>query len=430
MEKIIDIHSQHKNNAYFDETKQISFIDLYLKNTNSSFEKIMNEYISSYSEYKNEVNKLDEIKSFKNSIDDIDYLNYQYEELTKANIQENEIEEVEAELKTLESFEEFSSTIRQFDDMYNNASGDLFGAKKMISSIKNEQFSFEINRFIETYYELEDAHETIMTLFNKCAESLDRIDYLKSRKSLFNSLKRKYGNSTKEILDKYNSIKMQIDLLGDYEYNIAYQEKIIDEKRLDALSKAKELSELRKKASSSLESSVNEQIHDLLLENASFMININESQLKNTGCDDIIFMIQANKGGKYLPISQSASLGETSRINLAIKNVFNELNPVETIIFDEIDTGISGRVAIATAKKIRSISKVSQSIVISHLPQVVASGDNHFFVSKVVEDDQTKTRIKELNDNEVNLEIAKIITGNETKESLKIAESLIKEVKI
>jgi DNA repair protein RecN (Recombination protein N) len=428
MEKIIDIHSQHKNNAYFIDEKQITFIDEYLlKTRKDDFNLALNAYKNAYLAYLEEVKKLEKLKSWKESIDDIDYLQYQYDELTKANIQENEIEEVEAELKTLESFEEFSSLMKQFDDLYNNASGDLYSAKKVISNLKNEQFDAQVERFVQTYYEMEDVHEEIMSLFNKTAGNLDKLDYLKSRKSLFASLKRKYGSTTKEILDKYQEIKSQIDLLGDYEYNIASQEKLIKEKEAEASLKGDELRTLRKDASILLQNQVNEQIHDLLLENADFMISLEDKKLQEDGKDKITFMIKANAGGKYLPISESASLGETSRINLAIKNVFNHLNPVETIIFDEIDTGISGRVAIATGKKIHDISKESQALVISHLPQVASCGDHHFFVKKEVIDGETKSSIRELSLKEVTEEIAKLITGETTNESIKIAKSLIKE---
>lgn len=430
MDRVIDIHSQHKNNVFFDETKQLGLIDDYIKTyKDEEFNRIYSSYKQDYINLVEERKKLLEIKKIKDSIDDIDYLTYQYEELTKANIQENEIEEVENELKTLESFEEFSSIMTQFDDAYNNASNSLYLAKKFLEKIKNEQFKQDIERFNSSYYEIEDAHEAIISRFKACAENLDRIDYLKARKSLFSSLKRKYGSSTKEILARYNEIKEQIDVLNDYEYNLERQNKIIEEKEKNAYKKAQELSSFRKNELSDLENKINIELHDLLLENAEFKIHIDECELNEDGIDKIAFMIKANVGGKFLNLKDSASLGETSRINLALKNVFNSLNPVETIIFDEIDTGISGRVAIATSKKIHSISKEGQSIVISHLPQVAAGGDHHFFVKKNVVNDETKTTIFELSNEEAIHEIAKIISNNSNVDSIRVVKELIKEVR-
>ena len=430
MDCIIDIHSQHKNNIFFDETKQLGLIDKYIRTQKES------EYDSVYSSYKNkyfdlveEKRKLNEIKKIKDNIDDIDYLTYQYEELSKANIKENEIEEVESELKTLESFEEFSSIMTQFNDAYSSASNNIYTAKKLLEKIKNEQFEVDIERFSSSYYEMEDAFEAINDRFNKCAQSLDRIDYLKTRKTLFSSLKRKYGSSTKEILERFNLIKEQIDILSDYEYNIERQMKVIEEKEKEAHDKAKILSDFRKNQLGDLESKINQELHDLLLENAEFMINIDECELNEEGSDKITFMIKANVGGRFLSLKDSASLGETSRLNLALKTVFNSINPVETIIFDEIDTGISGRVAIATSKKINSISRKEQSIVITHLPQVAVGGDHHYFVKKNIVEGETKTTINELKYDEAIKEIAKIIANNNNNEAIKVVKELIKEVK-
>ncbi len=430
MDCIIDIHSQHKNNIFFDETKQLGLIDKYIKTQKESeYDNVYSSYKNKYFDLVEEKRKLNEIKKIKDNIDDIDYLTYQYEELSKANIKENEIEEVESELKTLESFEEFSSIMTQFNDAYSSASNNLYTAKKLLEKIKNEQFEEDIERFSSSYYEMEDAFEAINDRFNKCAQSLDRIDYLKTRKTLFSSLKRKYGSSTKEILERFNLIKEQIDILSDYEYNIERQMKVIEKKEKEAYDKAKILSDFRKNQLGDLESKINQELHDLLLENAEFMINIDECELNEEGSDKITFMIKANVGGRFLSLKDSASLGETSRLNLALKTVFNSINPVETIIFDEIDTGISGRVAIATSKKINSISRKEQSIVITHLPQVAVGGDHHYFVKKNIVEGETKTTINELTYDEAIKEIAKIIANNDNNEAIKVVKELIKEVK-
>ena len=430
MDCIIDIHSQHKNNIFFDETKQLGLIDKYIKTQKErEYDNVYSSYKNKYFDLVEEKRKLNEIKKIKDNIDDIDYITYQYEELSKANIKENEIEEVESELKTLESFEEFSSIMTQFNDAYSSSSNNLYTAKKLLEKIKNEQFEGDIERFSSSYYEMEDAFEAINDRFNKCAQSLDRIDYLKTRKTLFSSLKRKYGSSTKEILERFNLIKEQIDILSDYEYNIERQMKVIEEKEKEAYDKALILSNFRKNQLGDLESKINQELHDLLLENAEFMINVDECELNEEGSDKITFMIKANVGGRFLSLKDSASLGETSRLNLALKTVFNSINPVETIIFDEIDTGISGRVAIATSKKINSISRKEQSIVITHLPQVAVGGDHHYFVKKNIVEGETKTTINELTYDEAIKEIAKIIANNDNNEAIKVVKELIKEVK-
>ena len=438
MEQVIDIHSQHKDNSFFDEKKQINFLDKYINKTSikeieeisSKYNNIYSNYTSLFNEYKKEKNKLSEYLDKQSSFEDLELLQYQYEELEKANIQENEIEDIESELKTLESFEELSNNLETYLENYSNASSYLYACRKALTSLKVDLFNDEEEKFTSLYYELDDINEQINKKYSSLSSSQDRLDELRERRSVLYSLRRKYGRTTEDILNYFQSLKKEIDLISNYDYIIEKQkEKIISlETNLNNI--ASDISKIRNIASNSLSSLINEQLHDLMLENADFLIEINHTNLNKNGFDDVIFKIRANAGGKYLPLIQSASLGETSRINLALKTVFNALKPVGTMIFDEIDTGISGKVAVGVSKKIHQISSSSQTIVITHLPQVSAKGNHHFYVSKYVEKGITKTKIDELNKKEVISNIAYMMTGeNPTKESLALANQLIKSLK-
>ena len=438
MEQVIDIHSQHKDNSFFDEKKQINFLDKYINKTSikeieeisSKYNNIYSNYTSLFNEYKKEKNKLSEYLDKQSSFEDLELLQYQYEELEKANIQENEIEDIESELKTLESFEELSNNLETYLENYSNASSYLYACRKALTSLKVDLFNDEEEKFTSLYYELDDINEQINKKYSSLSSSQDRLEELRERRSVLYSLRRKYGRTTEDILNYFQSLKKEIDLISNYDYIIEKQkEKIISlETNLNNI--ASDISKIRNIASNSLSSLINEQLHDLMLENADFLIEINHTNLNKNGFDDVIFKIRANAGGKYLPLIQSASLGETSRINLALKTVFNALKPVGTMIFDEIDTGISGKVAVGVSKKIHQISSSSQTIVITHLPQVSAKGDHHFYVSKYVEKGITKTKIDELNKKEVISNIAYMMTGeNPTKESLALANQLIESVK-
>ena len=438
MEQVIDIHSQHKDNSFFDEKKQINFLDKYINKTSikeieeisSKYNNIYSNYTSLFNEYKKEKNKLSEYLDKQSSFEDLELLQYQYEELEKANIQENEIEDIESELKTLESFEELSNNLETYLENYSNASSYLYACRKALTSLKVDLFNDEEEKFTSLYYELDDISEQINKKYSSLSSSQDRLEELRERRSVLYSLRRKYGRTTEDILNYFQSLKKEIDLISNYDYIIEKQkEKIISlETNLNNI--ASDISKIRNIASNSLSSLINEQLHDLMLENADFLIEINHTNLNKNGFDDVIFKIRANAGGKYLPLIQSASLGETSRINLALKTVFNALKPVGTMIFDEIDTGISGKVAVGVSKKIHQISSSSQTIVITHLPQVSAKGDHHFYVSKYVEKGITKTKIDELNKKEVISNIAYMMTGeNPTKESLALANQLIESVK-
>ncbi|MDD6302768.1 MAG: DNA repair protein RecN [Bacillales bacterium] len=429
MGHIIDIHSQHKDNSYFDSKEQIKYLDAYIRKIDEEYFNNLKIYQDLYHSYLSEVKTLEEMKNNHASFEDLDYLTYQYEELEKANIQENELEDIEDELKSLESFQELATYIQEFDSQYDEASGLLYNSKKILSNIKDDKFASLKEDFLDLYYKLDEVHEEIMSKFSNLESSLDHLEYLRSRRSTLLQLKRKYGKTTQDILDKFQEIKNQIDLITNFDFLINEQEKKIASIKEKAIEKARIIHLEREKFIPILEKEVNEQLRDLLLENADFKISLEETTLNKFGFNQIIFKLRANLGGKYLPLDQTASLGETSRLHLAIKNVFNKLSPVGTIIFDEIDTGISGRVAIATSMKIKQISQISQTIVISHLPQMAAISSHHYFVSKLVDNDVTKTQVYKLNGDQVVEKISSMITGeNESNESKKLAKNLIKQM--
>lgn len=434
MEKIIDIHSQHKDNSFFDIDKQLNYLDLYiLKNEKMekySFLSLKTDFETKYDEYINEKKKYNSLLEKKNSFDDLDYLTYQCNELDKIDIKENEIEDIEDELLRLNSFEKIFDAYKNFEYDFNNASNLLYNAKKSLNLISDKSFSEQIERFNSLYYELDDCFEVIKDNFASFDSSQERIEYLNSRKMSLAPLRRKYGRSTEEIISKHKEIKEQIDLIINYDEVLEAQKVKVDNLYKACVENGKNLTEIRNIGKIFLENEVNAELKELSLENAKFIIDISKKELSNFGFDFVKFMLQANKGEKFLPLNQTASLGETSRLNLAFKIVFNKLNPVETFIFDEIDTGISGIVGSKISKKIHELSINSQSIVISHLPQMVAVSDHAYFVSKKVESDSTRTKIIKLDDNQLINELSKMLSGIENDESAKItARKMIESIK-
>ncbi len=436
MESVLDIHSQHKDNSYFDEEKQISLLDQYIlklkikeidKLLYVDKENIIDQYKSSYKEYLSLIKEYKKLKEEKLSLDDIEYLTYQVDELERANIQENELEEIEDELRDLESFEKIADIFTKFNDEYNYASSHLYEAKTALNKLNSDKYEEQKEKFIETYYELEDSYTELNNIFSSLSNDMSRLDYLKERKSLLNKLKRKYGSSTEEILTKFEEMKKTLSLQGDYEYNLSKIEENISLKEKELLLQCDLLSKLRFEGAKLLTKEVNNELKDIGLENAEFALNVSKKgDFDIDGNELITFILKANKGGKFLPLNKTASLGETSRINLALKNVFNKLDPVETIIFDEIDTGISGEIGNKVGIKVHDISKYSQALVISHLPAMVSNGDYHYFVSKDVKNDVTTSHIEEINGERLTQELAKMISGNKvTNESLALASSLL-----
>lgn len=433
MEDIIDIHSQHKDNSFFDEKIQIDYVDLFLKSDSSlskhQFAKLLLEYQEIYGKYRSEERKYQEMIDKKSSFDDVDYLNFQIQEIEKVNLKKNEIEEIEDQLSRLSSFQKVVSSFQNFKEYYKNASENLYLAKKELSSIHDDQFEKEIERFETLYYDIDDCYESLNNQFSSLLDAQNKIEYLNNRKLELAPLRRKYGRSTKEIFEYLENVKNTVDLIINYDDNLLKQENIVKNLHLECEKKAEILSKIRFEAKDLLERNMNSQLDSLGLVNAKFLVNIEKGNLNKKGNDQICFLLRANVGSKYLSLSQTASLGETSRINLAYKLVFNKLNPVGTIIFDEIDTGISSHIGVLVAKKIKELSKRSQVIVITHLPQMAAIGDVTYFVSKKVIDNSTKTFINELSSKQVVEEIAKMISGEVIDQtSLLAAESLIKSM--
>ncbi|MDD7735206.1 MAG: DNA repair protein RecN [Bacilli bacterium] len=434
MENIIDIHSQHKDNSFFDEKKQIDYIDLYLEKNknlvNENFLNLKKEYNSQYKKLNEEKSKLNVLKQKKLSLDDVSYLEYQIQEIEKLNLKENEIEEIDEELLKLNSLAKIYSNYQNFKENYQNASSYLYQAKKDLGSIHEDFLSEQISRFDSLYYDLEDCFETIKSEISTIEDSQDRLEYLQNRKQELSLVKRKYGKSTKEILDQYHQMLEDLNTIKNIGELIVNQEKEIEKEEKICIDLAKQISEKRNMAIELLEKEMNDTFTNLALNNALFKVNIEECPLYKNGQDKISFLLRANVGSKFLPLSQCASLGETSRINLAYKLVFNALDPVGTIIFDEIDTGISSNVGVLVSKRIKELSKISQTIVITHLPQMAAVGDYCLFVSKNSNDNQTSTNVKELSKEELIYEIARMISGeNVNNISLEGAKNLIEEMK-
>ena len=431
MSLIIDIHSQHKDDSFFDEKKQIDYLDLYLTNSSSNdFENIKKQYDEEYKEYLSLQKELKKMKDEYASLDDLDYLQYQYDELSKANIKENEIEEIEDELHKLSQYEKIIEAFQNFSSEYEVASSHMYNAKKALGQLQDDSLSEKIEKFNSLYYDIDDIYSSIKEDFESLDNSQERIDYLMARKAELSPLRRKYGRSTEEILNKFKEIEATISLANNFDEKIKEQEDLINKSKDKAYKTAKELSKEREDAKKLLEDALNNELKFLALPNATFKVDIEEDELGPKGFDEVKFKLRANIGSNFLSLKDTASLGETSRLNLAFKIIFNKLNPVGTMVFDEIDTGISGSVGVAVAKKLHEIGEASQCLVITHLPQVAAVSDYQYYVSKKAEDNKTKTEIKLMTNENFIEELARMISGSEvTINSTNAAKDLIKTIK-
>lgn len=422
---ILDIHSQQKDNNYLKEENQLNLLDSFSELLLSKDEKeIYNEFNNLYRDYLETKNKLQNLKNKQLDLGSIDYLKFQDEELNKVNIQENEMENLEQERNSLMNFSKQSEKIAEFLSIYEEISSSLYKAKKTLSYIDDEDKLSE--KFNDLYFQMDDIYQTINDKFESQKEQLIRLDEINERLFLLHSLRKKYGYTSQDIIAHHQEIKQNIDDLINYEDNILKLENELNTKRINATSFAKKISNIRKKYAENLQNEVNKQLKDLYLENAEFKVDITPIELNNRGIDKVIFLLKANVGQNFTSLEKTASLGETSRLNLALKTVFNKINQMETIIFDEIDIGVSGRVGNAISLKMKEISLNSQVIAISHLVQVASKADYQYLVSKYIKNNKTYSVINLLTKEERIKEIAKMMFGEITEISLKSAEDLLK----
>lgn len=429
MKKIIDIHGQQDNQTILEQSSHIKFLDDFIGEKQS---KIKQQYIKKYERY---ITIKEELK--KNYGDDkekqrkLDLLNYQLNEITEANLEDNEEEILDEKLKKILNSEKIKNNLEEAHYYLNE--GILSQLNNVLRAIeKISEYDENYNKCRETiqstYYDLEEAERDIYNYKENAYFDEEERNEVETRIDLIQDLKRKYGNNIQEILEYKKEIEEQISTIENLTIYVEKlkQEKKEMEKELESLSK--EMHELRKNYSEKMVKQINEELQDLEMKNAKFYVQIKEREEFNiNGKDNIEFLISTNIGEEKKPLIKIASGGEMSRIMLGIKKVLADIDKVPVLIFDEIDTGISGIAAKKVGIKMKQISKKHQVICVTHLAQIAAKGDYNYFIKKEVKDSKTNTKIEQLNEEKTIKEIARIATGEINEISIKHAQQLRKE---
>lgn len=428
-----DIHSQHDSLGLINPKNYLSFIrNNKIDELISLYQKALKEYKDIKNLYNSKLKKNEEIK------EKMDFLKYQYKELKSLNINIEEEVSLKNELSSLSNYEKINETLRSFKNIYDkdNALDLIYESLNYLSKLKDYD-----NKYESLYKELEEAYYNIEavvdnSLFKNRNESIDvdsRIDEINSRLGIYSDLKRKYKKTTEEILAYLSQIEKDLEDFDNFDVDIEDLKKQCDKKYDEVLNIAFDIRNERMLIASSLEKDLVNNLLDLELKNTSFNIVFNEIDNNNInfnkdGIDSIDFMVSFNKGELLKPLSKVASGGELSRFMLALKVVLGDKLPMQTKVFDEVDSGVSGNVAYAIAKKIKEISLKSQVICVTHLAQVASIGDNHLKISKAVENERTFTLIDELNESARVEEIASMLSnGNISQASINMAKELIEE---
>ena len=428
MKNIIDIHGQNENQSILDLNNQINLLDEYSEKELKVFK---NKYTSLYEEYIKIKAELD-----KNYGDDrekqrkLDLLNYQLKEIEDAKLKKGEEEILEEKIKLINFSEKISQNLQESETQINNNIVDSMNyVIRLLEKI--EQYSSKyaelVSRLKNSYYEIQEVGLDINLIskdnyFNE-EEKFD----IEERLDLINSLKRKYGSSIDEILKYKNNIKNEIYEIENLEGYINSLKSKLRNLEEEMMKLAEKMHDIRIKFSKDLSSKINKELKDLEMKNATFSVKIefNENKKFNkNGLDKIEFLISTNRGEEEKSLIKIASGGEMSRIMLAIKTILASVDKIPIMIFDEIDTGISGIAANVTGEKMKKISKSHQVICVTHLASIAAKGEYNYFISKEILENKTRTTVKLLNEEETLMEIARISSGSITDISLNHAKEL------
>ena len=425
MNNIINIHGQNDNQNLLNKENHIKYLDKFL---GKEFLSKKNEYTELYNKYVDINRKLKEnYGDEKEKQRKLDLLNYQVNEIKNASLKINEDEELEEQRNLIINAEKISKSLNEADMQINeNALNSISIAIKNLEKIEDINIKYQktLTSLKSNYYDLQEIaidlnHYNSYTSF----EEKER-DEIENRIDEINDLKRKYGNTIEEILNYKNEVEEEIDKIENLEEKNKELKTELTKVTVELEKRAIELHETRQKYGIELETKINSELADLEMPNAKFKVNIENTNFNKDGTDEIEFLITTNKGEDFKPLIKTASGGEMSRIMLAIKTVLSDVDEVPILIFDEIDTGISGKAGNAVGEKLKTISKNHQVIIVTHLASIAAKGDSNYYIYKEVEGDNTKTRIKNLNEQEVIEEIARIASGIVSEISLKHAMEL------
>ena len=430
MQNVIDIHSQNDNQKLFDKKYHIELLD----NFSNEILEIKYKYLTEYNEYISIKKQLQE--NFGDDslrIRNLDIMRYQLNEIEEAGIIESE-EELEIKKNKIQNREKIITNMQSVEyEFENNIINSFENVMKNFSKLSgiDEEYESKYNLLESSYYEMKEVmdftRDVLCNLNNDGFEDekiLNRID-------LINKLKRKYGGSIEEIEKYKEDLKYKIskiENLDDYINKLKLEEENI-KKTMTKI--AYTLSEKRKKVASKLSCLINKELLDMDMKNVNVNIEVtydNDDEFTATGKDSVEFLIKTNLGGEYLPLTKIASGGEMSRVMLAIKTVLFKSYNVSTVVFDEIDVGISGMAATKVAKKMEKLSKEAQVICVTHLANVASLADNNLYIYKEnLNNKETATKIKKLSGEEKIREVARISFGKITEVAIKYAYELQKE---
>ena len=432
MKNVIEIHGQNENQNLIDVRTHIKYLDDFIgeeiNNLKQTYQRLYYEYISKNKELKE--NFGDEKERQRK----IDLLQYQISEIEEANLKTQEEEILEEKRKKMLNSEKIIQNLQEADICIGEKGIDVINsAIRALEKIENidSNYSNMVASLKNIYYDMQEIARDIKNDKEGIDFEEEEREQTEQRLDYIHSLKRKYGNTIQEILEYKQEIEKEMDKLKNSEENNKKLEKEIQNLEEEMSSICELMNKIRKEKAIILGNSINKELQELEMKNAKIHVKVEKSQEFNSfGKNNVEIFIATNVGEEEKPLAKIASGGEMSRIMLAIKKVLAQTDKISVLVFDEIDTGISGKAANSVAEKLNEISKNHQVLCISHLPKIAAVADYNYFISKKINNERTCTNVKLLKGKEILHEIARISTGEVSDESLKYAMSLINKKRI
>ena len=432
MRNVLDLVGQHEHQYLLNKNYHLGLLDRFLDKNGQELAKEIRNNVSSLKMINK---KIEEIETEKFRImEKKDILEFQSNEIASLGLKENEDNELEEEYKILfnagKISEKLENSIQRLKEGEYSVINSLGKIKKNLEQLSDisETYS-ELKEKIENIiYEVDDIGYSLEDMVENVESDDVRLEKVISRIDEINKLKLKYGSTIEEILAFREENEKKLSLIKFENNELADLKKEKEEKAKIYFENSRKLREIRKKVAENLEKTINVQLKDLNMANSKFKVTFSEKTvISSKGMDDVEFMMVTNLGENYKPLAKIASGGEISRIMLALKTVFSSVDNISVLIFDEIDTGISGETVRKVAEKLKELSGTVQVICVTHSPQIAGKSNQQFFIKKEIENNVTETKVRELNTDERIREIARIISGdNITETSIKHAKEIMK----
>ncbi len=425
----LDIHSQHQTYAFMQPKYHINLLDNYAR---ESYGEKLNSYKEKFKEYQDLQSKLENLKNASDMTESqIEFLQFQINEIDSAGIKNpNEDEELNSELEVLENAEKLKELTGSSYWAINGDDGSIIEALGKIKQNISKAASMDKNleelesNLIDAIERLHDAGSELREYSQNLENDTERLNEIQERLFLLDKLKRKYGGTLESVLETFDKLSNELNSIEFSTQNIEELEAKINSTKKDLEHIASEISENRKNYAQVLSVLIQEKLEKLELPKARFEISIQPKELSSDGIDNVEFLISTNVSEDLKPLAKVASGGEISRVMLAIKSIFAQSDDIDTVIFDEIDTGISGKASQSVADEIVELSKYHQIILITHQPIIASRANKHFYVRKS-QSDETKVDVYVLTGENRIKALAELAGGEINEQSIEFAKSLM-----